>query len=75
MPNKILTFDECLSVLDGVHRSSPTSATAKCPCHDDKQASLSVAIGNSGSVLVTCFAGCDFRAIFAALRGRAGVLR
>ena len=31
--------------------------TCKCPCHDDKTASLSIQVGR-GVLLYTCFAGC-----------------
>ena len=40
---------------------------AKCPGHDDGSASLSVAEGSDGRILVWCFAGCDAEAIVAAL--------
>jgi hypothetical protein len=39
---------------------------ARCPAHDDKTPSLSVASGNSG-VLVKCHAGCEVSAIVLAL--------
>jgi len=32
--------------------------SARCPAHQDRQASLSVAIGNDGRILLHCFAGC-----------------
>lgn len=31
---------------------------AKCPAHDDRQASLSVSQANDGTILLNCFAGC-----------------
>lgn len=31
---------------------------ARCPCHDDKNASLSIRGGEDGRILVKCFAGC-----------------
>src|SRR5215469_11877575 len=31
----------------------------KCPCHDDKKASLSIADGRNGKIILHCFAGCD----------------
>lgn len=40
---------------------------ARCPAHDDRDASLSITGGNDGRVLLHCFAGCDFRAIVGAL--------
>lgn len=39
---------------------------AKCPAHDDRKASLSIAEGGKGIVL-TCQAGCDTRAVVEAL--------
>ncbi len=33
--------------------------TARCPCHDDRNASLSVGVGRDGRALVHCHAGCD----------------
>ncbi len=36
---------------------------ARCPCHEDRQASLSIQTGEDGRVLLHCFAGCDTRDI------------
>lgn len=43
--------------------------TAKCPAHDDRQASLSVSEGDDGRVLLHCHAGCRFEDI----AGAAGI--
>lgn len=40
---------------------------AKCPAHDDRTASLSVTRGESGAILVRCFAGCSYQQIIGAL--------
>lgn len=40
---------------------------ARCPAHEDGQASLSVAEGADGRVLMHCHAGCDLSAILHAL--------
>ena len=32
---------------------------ARCPCHDDKNPSLSVTLTDDGKILVHCFKGCD----------------
>ena len=40
---------------------------ARCPAHDDKNASLSVTIGDNDCVLVHCFAGCPTEDVAAAL--------
>ena len=39
---------------------------AKCPCHDDANASLSISEGGGGRILVKCFAGCDTAAVLEA---------
>lgn len=40
---------------------------ARCPAHDDRSASLSVAIGRNGNVLMNCFAGCTPASILQAV--------
>jgi putative DNA primase/helicase len=52
--------------LDGIERHGSQIA-AKCPAHDDRTASLSIAEGDDGRVLLNCHAGCDTRAIVSAL--------
>jgi hypothetical protein len=46
-----------LGKLDGVQRT-PNGHEARCPAHDDQHASLSVARGDDGRVLLHCHAGC-----------------
>ncbi len=41
--------------------------TARCPAHDDRLPSLSLANGHDGRLLLTCYAGCSFREIIQAL--------
>jgi hypothetical protein len=41
--------------------------TAQCPAHADRQPSLSISIGDSGTVLLHCHARCDIEAIVQAL--------
>ena len=41
--------------------------SARCPAHDDRRASLSIAQGDGGTVLVKCHAGCDTATILAAV--------
>jgi hypothetical protein len=41
--------------------------SARCPAHDDRRASLSVAEGDDGRALLKCHAGCDTAAILAAI--------
>lgn len=46
-----------LSRLEAV-RKSGEGWTARCPAHDDRTPSLSIAVGNDGRVLLYCFTGC-----------------
>jgi hypothetical protein len=41
--------------------------SARCPAHDDRQASLSIGHGDDGRVLLKCHANCDHKAVLAAL--------
>lgn len=41
--------------------------SSHCPAHEDAKASLSIAEGDDGRVLLTCHAGCDVKSIVAAL--------
>jgi len=41
--------------------------SARCPAHDDRRASLSIAEGDDGRALVKCHAGCTVDAICAAV--------
>jgi hypothetical protein len=50
-------IDNVLGNLQGVRRSG-AGWVARCPHHEDKQASLSVKEGDGGTVLLHCFAGC-----------------
>ena len=48
-------------------RPTGTGWIARCPAHDDRHASLSIAEGSENRVLLKCHAGCDVPAIGAAL--------
>ena len=61
-----MTLQDILSRLD-VKNGSGGQYMARCPCHNDRQASLSVGIGNDGRVLMHCFAGCDTADVMAEL--------
>jgi hypothetical protein len=50
-------------------RRSRRGWTARCPAHQDKRPSLSIA-ENNGKILVHCFAGCSQDAIIDALRSQ-----
>jgi hypothetical protein len=41
--------------------------SARCPAHEDRRASLSIAEGHDGRALLKCHAGCDLDAICAAV--------
>ena len=47
-----------------------SSGTACCPCHEDREPSLSITDGQDGKLLVNCFAGCDPVDILRALNGQ-----
>lgn len=58
--------DRLLDRLDGV-RKSGKGWIAKCPAHSDRSASLSIAQGDDGRVLLHCFAGCLVHDVLAAV--------
>lgn len=55
-----------LSCLEGA-RPNGTGWTARCPAHDDRTPSLSIARGDDGRALLHCHAGCEVKAICGAL--------
>jgi len=61
-----MKIDDLLARLRDVRRSG-AGWTARCPAHDDRRASLTIAEGDDGRVLLHCHAGCDTKAIVAAL--------
>src|SRR4249920_2795109 len=52
------TLDLVLGKLDGVRRQAGYWM-ARCPAHDDHEASLSISPGKDQPVLVNCHAGCQ----------------
>jgi len=58
--------DRVLGRLHGVHRSGK-GWTARCPNHQDRFASLSVAEGDDGRVLLHCHAGCSTDSVVTAM--------
>ena len=54
----MIDIDDFVSRLDKVKRTGPNRYIARCPAHDDKSPSLTISVGNNGSVLVNCFGGC-----------------
>jgi hypothetical protein len=61
-----MTRDEFLARLEGVKRTGDRCA-ARCPAHEDRNASLTIGEGDDERVLVHCFAGCSAAEITAAV--------
>ena len=63
-------FEIVLAALES-HRCQPKvrgqHASAHCPAHDDRRASLEVDVGQDGIVLMHCFAHCDTKAVVAVI--------
>ena len=57
---------EWLDLFDRVKRNG-THWVARCPAHDDRRPSLSIAEGRDGETLLHCFAGCLTEAVVAAV--------
>lgn len=60
-------LDDFLSRLNVRRRSATGAAQCHCPAHKDDNASLTVNIGNTGSIIVKCHAGCSTEAILMAI--------
>ena len=56
-----MQYDEILTYFQ-VQKRFGDKAQARCPCHDDKQASLTITKG-CRSALLHCHAGCNFEDI------------
>lgn len=50
--------DILLSRLDKVQQIKPNDWKARCPAHEDRNPSLSIARGDDGRVLLRCWSGC-----------------
>lgn len=59
--------EKLLDRLDGVRKTGAGRWRARCPAHDGKGQTLSIAEGDSGAVIVHCFAGCEVRAVVEAV--------
>lgn len=57
---------DLLCRLEGV-KPAGDGYSAKCPAHDDRNASLSIRRGKSGNALLYCHAGCERKAILGKL--------
>lgn len=60
-------FDLVATKLEGVKHRGEGKATARCPAHPDRNASLSFSRGRNGGVLIRCWAGCDLHSIVSAM--------
>lgn len=56
-----------LSRLEGVTEKGGDKWAARCPAHDDRNPSLSIARGDDGRVLLKCWAGCTALEVMQAL--------
>jgi hypothetical protein len=63
-----MTAEAIAKALGG--RKTGAAWMARCPAHDDRTPSLSIADAKDGRVLVRCHAGCDQCDVIAALRAR-----
>ncbi len=56
-------------ILTRLERVKPYGAgyMASCPAHTDRTASLSLCMGDSGAILLNCFAGCSAHDVLTAL--------
>jgi hypothetical protein len=63
-----MTAEAIAKALGG--RKAGAAWMARCPAHEDRAPSLSIADARDGKVLVRCHAGCDQRDVIAALRAR-----
>jgi len=68
-----MKLDTFLSRLEQVKRRGGQWA-AKCPAHEDRNPSLSIAEGRDGRILLKCHAGCELTAILSTLGLQAGDL-
>ena len=53
-----MKIEEFLSRLQKVRKTGSNNWIACCPAHNDKNPSMTLAVGNNGGILVHCFALC-----------------
>jgi len=58
-----MTPAEIAAIYDA--RPSGSGWSARCPAHDDRQASLSISAGDNGGTVMHCHAGCETPAVLA----------
>lgn len=56
-----------LAALDSYKEVGPDKWMAKCPAHDDREASLSITVGKDQRAVMYCHAKCTLQAIVAAM--------
>lgn len=61
-----MSIESIANTLGGAKRT-PEGYLCKCPCHDDKTASLSITQKENGTYIYNCFAGCKWQDIQAEL--------
>lgn len=54
----------------GRSKRTPAGWICQCPCHEDKEASLSLKITSNGNLAANCFAGCKWETIYEELKKR-----
>lgn len=54
-----MTITNFLARLSSVRRAGEGRWIARCPAHDDRRPSLSIARGRDGRTLIYCFGGCS----------------
>jgi hypothetical protein len=59
--------DNLLQHLDKVKCTGPGTWSARCPAHEDRGPSLTIAEKDDGRILLHCFAGCDVHDVLAAV--------
>ncbi len=65
-----LTFGDppSLAARCGGRQCGKNQWTAHCPCHDDREASMSIRWGRNDETIVKCHAGCSQKALLAKFR-------
>lgn len=59
--------EKLLSHLDGVRERTRGRWSARCPAHDDRSPSLSIAERDDGALLLRCWSGCEVADVVAAV--------
>lgn len=64
---KTQAIEKLIERLSDVKPAGPGKWIARCPAHDDKTPSLSIATADDGRVLIKCHAGCEAAAVVQAV--------